>query len=66
MPSPSRIRIPKATYHRRFNMASKEIVDNHYHHCWKCGKEHPGYAPKCKEPKELMCGGCLAGEFNAG
>ena len=47
----------------RKSPASKEVTVFHEHYCPKHKDVYPGYAPKCKEPRELMCGGCLAEVF---
>ena len=56
----SNARLPRSP---RKSPASREIMSTHLHDCPQCGESYPGYAPKCKEARELMCGPCLAEEF---
>ena len=57
------VRLHRPTYHRQLTEASKEVTLIHEHYCPKHKDVYPGYTPKCKEPRELLCGGCLAEEF---
>jgi hypothetical protein len=47
----------------RKSSASKEVIATHNHFCPGCNLYYPGYAPKCKDPTDLLCGKCLAEEF---
>ena len=44
-------------------MITCKVVETHRHLCPVCKDEYPGYSPKCEEPKELICGACLAASF---
>ena len=48
----------------RKSPASREIMSTHLHNCPKCGESYSGYAPNCKDPKRMLCGGCLAKGFS--
>ena len=47
----------------RKSPAWKEITQTHIHFCPGCKKEYAGYAAKCQDPEEQLCGICLAEEF---
>lgn len=44
---------------------SARATPTHIHYCPNCSRQYYGYreARKCKEPRELICGPCLAKTF---
>ena len=44
----------------RKSPASREVISTHLHDCPECGESYAGYAPRCEDPKVLLCGKCLA------